>query len=387
MVYHYMVHYAEIGLKGKNRPDFERQLVRNIRRQHPVTGVRRLPGRIVVESEVPLYLGDVFGLAWWAEARLLPADLGAIAQGAEAEARENSDGVSSFAVDAKVVGEGFSHRARDLEVTLGQRIKDALGLRVDLTHPDLTVFVEVLYPEAFLYTNKRPGPGGLPVGVSGKLMGLFSGGIDSAVAAYLMAKRGAALELVHFHALPEAAQAHEAKAGQLAGALARFLPSLVVHYVPYWPFQLATASLPPRLAPQELVVFRRFMWRVAARLAGLRRAGALFTGDSLGQVASQTLWNLMAADQAVDMSVFRPLIAYDKREIIDLARKLGLYELSIQPYKDCCSIIARGPATRAKLERIAEIEGEINLAKLVEETLGEVVTYRYFPQGEASPVA
>ncbi len=381
----YIVHYAEIGLKGRNRPEFERKLMKNLRRQHPVTDVRRLPGRLVVESEAELDLGNVFGVAWWAPAQEVEPDPDVMAGAAVEAVRPYLGKVETFAVRATIADKRFGMRSPDLEAHVGGIVQEAHGLAVNLSKPDLTVHLEVVLPEAFVMTEKKRGPGGLPVGMAGKLVGLFSGGIDSTVAAYLMAKRGAALELLHFYALRDARAAHEAKVGELAAEVARYVPRLMVHYAPYHEFQLATGNLPARLRRQELVVFRRFMARCAERLAELRWAKGIFSGDSLGQVASQTLENLAAVDHAIRGPLFRPLISFDKVEIIDLARRLGFYERAIGPYKDCCSIISRNPATVARIEYIEAIEAEIDIEGLIQSALKEIRSY-VFEGGEAREV-
>ncbi len=390
-MYTYLVHYGEIALKGKNRPDFERQLVRNIEGQHPVERVERLRGRMVVHSDHTIDLSNVFGVAWWAEVSEVDFEVEAIREEAKRLTSSGVGDASSFAVRVSRADKSFPLRSRELEERVGGDLDSMLTIPVNLDAPDFRLSIEIAQGRVFVFTERREGPRGLPAGISGSLMGLYSAGIDSAVAAYLMGKRGAGVELVHFHALTDGAKAHGAKAGDMARAIARFFPALNVHYVPYHHFQLATGGL-NRHQRQELVVFRRFMARVGERLA--RRVGALglFSGDNLGQVASQTLENLSAVDEALSVSMFRPLIAYDKQEIIDLGKSLGLHEIANEPYKDCCSIIAQHPATRANMDYVREIEQQIGIEDLIEESLSEAVTYEYTaaPEGtearELSPV-
>jgi thiamine biosynthesis protein ThiI len=382
----YLVHYAEIGLKGRNRPEFERQLVRNIREQHSITRARRLHGRIVVHSNTELDLSDVFGIAWWTAARETEADAERIAHLAEEVAKEALAGHSTFAIRARVADKRFPLGSQELASQVGDRVRRATGLGVDLDSPDLCLYLEVAIPEAFVHTERKRGPGGLPVGTAGTLMGLFSGGIDSAAAPYLMAKRGARVELVHFYALPSAEAAHAQKIGSIARQLSRYIPHIVVHYVPYHGFELATSGLRGRDRRHELVVFRRYMACVAQRIARERGALGIFSGDSLGQVASQTLENLAAVSQGLDLPMYRPLIGYDKLEIVRLAKRIGVFPLATQEYKDCCSIIARNPSTRAHLEVVQRIEAQLDLETLTRQALAETTSYSYAdPAHEGAP--
>ena len=365
----YVVHYAEIGLKGRNRASFEKKLIKNIAQKNGIRKSWRLPGRILLRAERGLDLSTVFGVAWWAEVDRTLSDVEEIGSKAIEVARHQMDRSKSFAVRAKVADKRFELNSHELEIELGQQVQDATGLDVNLTNPHLTLFIEITHSGALVFTEKKRGPGGLPVGVSGKVMGLFSGGMDSAVACYLMAKRGCRIELVHFYAMPQAREAHDAKIGKLAQRLKAFNASMGIHYMPYHRFQIATSGLPKMLRRHELVVFRRFMARAAEMLAHRQRARALFSGDNLGQVASQTLENMIAVDQSISMPMFRPVIGFDKIEITDHAKRIGVYELSIGSYKDCCSLISRHPATRANYNVIDAIEAEIDVDTILEETL------------------
>jgi thiamine biosynthesis protein ThiI len=370
----YMVHYGEIALKGKNRPDFENQLVRNIKKQHPGSRVQRRRGRLTVESEQPLDLSNVLGIAWWSEVARVATSVDSIVGAALDYAAEDIRQAETFAVRVRRASKKLEHNSQELEVIIGGALDRAFGARVDLAHPEYLLHVEITGSGTYLYTEKSRAWRGLPVGVSGRLMGLFSAGIDSAVASFLMAKRGADIELIHFHAFGRAEEAHEAKVGELSTRLMKYIPRMVLHYVPYHHFQLATAGLTAHQR-QELIVFRRFMALTAERLANERGVLGLYTGDNLGQVASQTLENLAAVDNAVRLPIFRPLIAYDKQEIIDLGIELGLDEIANLAYKDCCSIVARHPATRAKLDQVLEIEDSVHIDALIDASLAERVTY------------
>ncbi len=377
----YLIHYSsEIGLKGKNRRDFIGQLQRNIRRQLGVGRVEHLMGRLLVEDErSDLDFSRVFGVAWWTQAAAVPQDLSAICQEAVRQAQQHPLAAQrpTFAVRARRADKSFPLPSNHLEREVGAAVVAATGWRVNLTQPDLTIYIEVAPGRAFVFSRRFPGHHGLPVGTGGKVVGLFSGGIDSVLAAWLMARRGAQVTLVHFHAFVRAQQAHEAKAGRLAAMLGTYIPGLRVYYVPYYPFQIATAGLQHRQQRYELVTFRRFMARAAERIARQIGAQAIFTGDSLGQVASQTLENMVAVDAAVEMPLFRPLIAWNKQEIIDLGERLGFYEIAKQPYKDCCSIISTHPATRAKLDVVERMETALGIEALLEESLAEAEILRY----------
>lgn len=379
MTHTYMVHYGEIALKGKNRPDFEHQLMQNIAAQHEIVDVRRFRGRLTVTAQEPVDLSDVFGIAWWAETVAVESDLGEITRGVLQQVSERQADAASFAIRATRADKILGLTSQEIEVELGAAVQRGYDLAVDLDAPDLTIYVEVLRGRSYVYTERNEGLRGLPVGVSGRLMGLFSGGIDSAVAAFLMAKRGAELKLLHFHAYGRPERAYQGKVGRLAAELTRFVPRLRLYVLPYDRFQLATANL-DRHQRQELVVFRRFMVRVADRLAGQTGSLGLFTGDNLGQVASQTLENLAAVQQVTSMPIFRPLIAYDKQEIIDMGADLGLAEIANEPYKDCCSIIARHPATRANIDQVRQIEDRIRVDSIVDEMMGGLVTVEFNQQ-------
>ncbi len=379
----YLVHYSsEVGLKGQNRGAFIRQLQRNIRAQLPVTKVQFWQGRLLVESpHEDLDFSRVFGVAWWTRPHVVePATPEALHAAVQSMARALQDRYTqppTFAVRARRVDKRFPLNTLQLERELGAAVVQAVGWKVDLTTPQVTFYVDVLPGRAFLYIEKHPGHHGLPVGVSGRAFGLYSGGIDSIMAAWYMARRGVEVELVHFHAFTEARHAHEGRAGKLAQHLARYLPRLRVHYLPYHHFMAATLDLQGREQRYELVLFRRFMARIAEHLARQEGGQAIFTGDSLGQVASQTMENLAAVDEAVSLPFFRPLLAFNKQEIIDQGERLGFYALVLEPYKDCCSIVSRNPATRSRLERIRDLEARLPLQEAMARTLEEREVYEY----------
>ncbi len=379
----YLVHYGELGLKGHNRPQFEKRLRRNIRAALKDYGPVEVQARdryLLVETgpeiereQVLFHLRRIFGIAYFAPALRLPrttpaADLEALREEGTRLAVEGIAAGQTFRVRAQRGDKRFPLRSIDVERDLGARIVAATGATVRLKGADFTLYVQIYRDAIYLFTQKVAGAGGLPIGSSGRVLMMLSGGIDSPVAAHLMMKRGCTVHYLHFHMLRSAEAARRSKIVDLVRRLVapHRLPTKL-HLLPAAPFQAAMATLDGRRV--ETVVFRRFILRVGERLAAEEKIEALVTGDSLGQVASQTLTNLALTGQAVQMPVLRPLIAYDKQEIIALAQAIGTYDLSIQPYKDPCSVAARRPATRAKAETIAAVEAELDLPALIEATM------------------
>ncbi len=377
----YIVHYGEIGLKGRNLPDFERRLYHNLQAalsDLPTAEVGRCHRyfTVAVGDDVPpeaveARLSRVFGVAYFAPAIVVPPEREAIFEAGLRLGRETITAETPFKVVTTRGDKNFPMRSIDLNRELGAEIVALTGAPVSLHTPEVTLYIQI-YPEgAYLFTRHLPGPGGLPVGSSGRVMVLLSGGIDSPVAAHLMLKRGCSVEFLHFHMLRSEEEIREAKVVALARTVMtpHRLPA-IVHMAPAHPFQLAMMTYNSRV---ELVVFRRFILRVAERLAARRNALACVTGDNLGQVASQTLKNLAVTSQAVALPILRPLISFDKGEIVQLAQALGTYELSIQPYQDPCSLHAHHPATWARLEAVEELEAKLDLESLIRETLEQMV--------------
>lgn len=336
--------YHEIILKGQNRGFFERQLLANIKRVlHglPVASVT-IPSRVVVAfsqdvpwEQVQPRLSTVFGLKG-----LIPAVwAGTSYQELEqaVEARLSSLAGASFAVRCKRSHKRFPLTSEEIQVKLGAFIKARTGKQVNLTAPDTVVRVYVQSDGIYLSLGEVAGPGGLPVGTSGKALVLLSGGIDSPVAALLTLKRGAMVEFVHFHSAPYTTEASIRKVEELVRVLARYQGQARLTLVPFGEFQQEVA----RAAPERLrvILYRRMMLRVAERIARRHRCLALVTGESLNQVSSQTLENLAAIDRVAHMPVLRPLVGLDKQEIIDIATRAGTFEISILPHRDCCSFL------------------------------------------------
>ena len=376
----FVVHYSEIALKGKNRPEFTRYLRRNLRtsllRLGPVK-LTQSQSRFIVECEgdegsAVSALQNVFGVAWFAPATILPADYPAILEeGLEIARKSNA---ATFMVDARRADKSFPMSSLDLARALGAEIVQATGKRVDLTTPELTVHVDVLKGRSLVYSQKTRGPGGLPVGTGGRVLHLFSGGIDSPVAAWLLMKRGCTPVYLHFYLAPTPEYAASSKVMGLVKLLASGTGRTTTILVPFAEYQLATAGVPGELEPS---LFRRFMRMTAELLAPRFGAAAISTGDCLAQAASQTVWNIGAFDAGSSLPILRPLLTYDKEEVIQLARKLGTYDLSLEEYRDCCAILTRHPRTRVRKETVDEYASQLNFAELAHRTIenGTVVIF------------
>lgn len=367
-----LVHYHEIALKARNRPLFVNQLVRNLKRataDFPVRRIQKLPGRLLLElagenaaQEVAERVRRVFGVANCCSALRCDLDLEALKDTA-AKALAGRP-FQTFRVTARRAYKTFPLTSPQLNEILGTFVLERFPARVDLKNPELTLFVDILPKEAFIYLEKVRGPGGLPVGVAGRVIALLSGGIDSPVAAYRMMRRGCQVSFVHFHGAPFLDRRTQEKAREIVKLLTRYQYTSRLYLVPFGEVQQEVVVNTP--APYRVLLYRRLMARIAEHLASLEGAKALVTGESLGQVASQTLENLTVIEEAVKLPLLRPLIGMDKEEITEQAKEIGTYEISIQPDQDCCTLfVPRHPATRATMDDIGRAEMTLDLDRLV----------------------
>jgi thiamine biosynthesis protein ThiI len=368
-----VVHYQEIALKGRNRPWFIERLVRNLRAATEDLDVRRVQA---VMGRIELVLGPaaeweairgrlrtVFGIANFARAGEAPSDLDALGDAILGDLGDVAP--ASFMVAARRSDKRYPIPSPVIEQHLGARIKGVRGWPVNLRQPALTVHVEVLRDRAFYYFDKQRGAGGLPTGVSGRVACLMSGGIDSPVAAWRMMRRGCRAQLIHFHSYPIVSAVSQEKARTLAGVLTRYQQRTRLYLVPFGEVQQRVLVTVP--APLRVVVYRRLMLRIAERLARWEGARALVTGESVGQVASQTLENLSAIATAATLPVFRPLVGMDKEEVTADAQRIGTYEISIVPDEDCCQLFTpRAPATRATIASVDAAEALLPVAELID---------------------
>ncbi|HZA20694.1 MAG TPA: tRNA uracil 4-sulfurtransferase ThiI [Actinomycetota bacterium] len=389
-----VAHYHEVGLKGRNRDFFEEALTRNLRRALRGTGYSRINrrfGRIIVHffddnraADALERAARVFGVAYVGAGVRVPLDLDAIT-GVALDLMEAAP-FESFAVRARRTYSSFATRSQDINIAVGQAIKDATGARVDLTHPEATAWIELFGNDGIVYRRRERGPGGLPVGVSGKMLALLSGGIDSPVAAWRMARRGADVEMLHFHGQPYTDPSSLRQAVELCEVLARYQLRTVLHLVPLADAQREIVTNAP--SSLRVVLYRRTMMRIASALARDLGAQALVTGDSLGQVASQTIENIHTVDSAVaGTQVLRPLIGMDKQEIIDASVEIGTYDLSTRRYQDCCVLFEpRSPATRSNPALAERAESGLDMDAIVGKALAGMETRVFeLPDPAAQP--
>ena len=381
-----VLRYHEIALKGRNRPFFVEKLAQNVRRAFadvPGAGVRSTDGRLTLElpdtepwEPVRERLANVFGVANFSPSLVLPRDLEVVKLRA-IEALQGRTG--SFRVTAKRSDKTYPMVSGAIDREVGGAIRQATGLNVDLDDPDHTVFLEVLRDRILCSTEKHPGAGGFPVGSSGRVLALLSGGIDSPVAAWRMMKRGCRAILAHFHAFPLQDRTTIDKTRELARVLARYQFRSRLVLVPFGPVQQTIVASCP--APLRVVLYRRFMVRIGEALAHRFRTRALVTGDSLAQVASQTLDNMAAIDEAAAGMILRPLVGMDKEEITQQARRIGTFEISTLPDQDCCQLfVPRRPATAARLDQVQQAESRLDIPALVTQAVQGIEEERFeFP--------
>lgn len=382
---------GEIVLKGKNREVFERRLIGNIRgalqefdftvdvrQRHGVIAIFLPEGSTVEQAEaVAQRVAEVPGLVWIHRAWRVAKDVDAVVKAGLEIVRDRPEVQrgATFAVRSRRRDKRFPLRSNELDRLVGGEINDLYGLPVSLKKPELTVHIEVDRDEVFVFTDGIPGQGGLPVGSSGRALVLMSGGIDSPVAAYRMMKRGLHVDFLHFSGIPFTTSESIYKAYALVRKLDRFQGKSRLWVVPFGKAQQSIRSSgQDRLA---VMAQRRLMLKTAEEVAHRIRAAALITGDALGQVASQTLQNITAQDQAVDLPILRPLVGWDKTEIMAEARRIGTLEISELPDEDCCSLLAPKRAeTAAKIEDLKQIEKRLDAEELVVQLADSIQEYK-----------
>lgn len=385
-----IVHYHELALKGRNRPFFEQRLVRHLRvalRDAGGKQVDALQGRIRILltpdapwSAVRERLRRVFGVANFtlSESVPFPEDRERLLDPLKqvvGEAVRRRD-FATFRVSTKRSDKRVPLTSMDIDREIGAHVCAVTGKKVDLRRPDLTISIEALYKDAYVSLEREQGAGGLPIGASGKVACLLSGGLDSPVAAFRMMKRGCKAVFVHFHGRPYVSRASEEKVRELVELLTAYQLHARLYLVPFGDIQRRIVLGAP--AAYRIVLYRRMMIRIAEEIARRERCWALVTGDSLGQVASQTPQNLTVVEEAAGLPVLRPLIGMDKVEITAEATKIGSFDTSIEPDQDCCRLfVPPHPTTRADLDQVRKIERTFEVIALVKQGLDQVETVDY----------
>lgn len=377
MAEHIVVRYGEIVLKGKNRTEFERALERNLQRalaKWPQVKVKRSGSRMMIvlggapETEVIEAAANVFGVYSLSPVTLTGFDIGEITSAAVelmAQAKAEHPEFSTFKVECTRGNKRFPLTSPEICQTVGGNLlQQTEGWTVDVHHPDLTVNVYIGHVEAMVYGYKIPGVGGLPVGTAGKVLLLLSGGIDSPVAGWLALKRGVEVEAVHFHSYPFTSERALQKVETLAQMLANWGGRVRLSIVSFTEIQTEIRKHCPESL--SVTIMRRMMMRIASEIAAKRKLLALVTGESLGQVASQTLDSMRTINEVTNLPVLRPLVTEDKVDIIHRARAIGTYETSILPYEDCCTVfLPKSPRTRPKPEEAQAAEAKLAVDELV----------------------
>ena len=379
-----LCHYAEVGLKIGNRRFFENWLKQNIKTSllrvisKEEFDIRKIHGRILVElkkdiskdkNNISRALSDTFGVAYFAFAKTVSQDIRLIKEASLSILNENQ--FETFKIKARRPDHRFLLTAQQVNEDVGAFVLSKINKTVKLNDPDITCFIDIVQGVAYLYTEKIIGPGGLPTGANGKVVGLLSAGIDSPVATIMTMKRGASVILVHFHSVPMTTEDSIEKVKQLTEVLRRYQSRIHLYLV-----ALTTIQKEILVKTKEkfrILLYRRFMIRIAEMIAKKDKAKALITGESLGQVASQTLGNIAAIESVSTIPILRPLIGLDKQEIMDLAKHYGTYDISILPDQDCCSLfVPKHPATNAKKQYLDQEENNLNIDDLMKEAIDSI---------------
>lgn len=386
-----LIKLGEIVLKGLNKNRFEEALLRNIRRRLEGLGefdIRKAQSTICVTpkngadmDEAVKRISRVFGIIAFSRARETKKDISAIMSASDEYLKDELSAARTFKVECRRSDKRFPLKSPEICARVGEFLLTKYpNLRVDVNDPEYVVRVEVRDTSAFVHGNPLRGAGGIPVGTGGRAAVLLSGGIDSPVAAWMMARRGVELTAVHFASPPYTSERAEQKVRDLLSALNGYTGRVTMVTVPFAKVQEEIMAK----CPEELftILMRRFMMRAAERVARREDCSALITGESLGQVASQTMQGIVCTDAVAEMPVFRPLIGMDKTDIVALARKIGTYDISIEPYEDCCTIFTpRHPRTRPELKRILKAELALDCGALVDGCVEAVKRVRITSEG------
>ena len=378
---------GEIVLKGLNRKYFEDQLIKQIRKSTKDIGfdnIYKEQGKIYIEAAEEDFpqlinrLKKVFGLVYISPCIKVEKELEAIGSAAIAALKNkllSDNNISTFKVDTNRADKSFEMKSPEISMKVGGIIlRNFENIKVDVHSPDTYVYVDIKQSAAYVYTDRIKGYGGLPIGTNGKGLLLLSGGIDSPVAGFMMAKRGVEISCVHYHSYPFTSERAEEKVKELARILSRYMGKIKIFSVNLLNIQKEINKKCPE--DEMTILSRRFMMRIAERIADYHGFNALITGENLGQVASQTIYGLDVTNRAVALPVFRPLIGFDKVDIIKLAKNIETFETSIQPFEDCCTVfLPKHPVTRPKAENIEKSEEALDVDKLITDAIKDMKIY------------
>ena len=379
------VSLGEIILKGLNRKYFEDQLIKQIRKAIKDIGfdnIYKEQGKVYIEAceenfpQLINRLKKVFGLVYISPCIRVNKDMDEISQAAIEIIRKKMDreNFTTFKVDSNRADKKFPIKSPDISKKIGGVILNNFEeLKVDVHEPETYLYVDIK-SYAYVYTDKVKGYGGLPLGTNGKALLLLSGGIDSPVAGFMMAKRGVEISCVHYHSYPFTSERAEEKVKDLARILSRYMGKIKIFSVNLLNIQKEINQKCPE--DEMTIISRRFMMRIAERIAQFHQFNALITGENLGQVASQTIYGLNVTNSSVNMPIFRPLIGFDKVDIIEIAKDIETFETSIQPFEDCCTVfLPKHPVTRPKVEDIEKSEESLNVNDLIEAAIRDMTVY------------
>lgn len=375
-----LIHHGEIGLKKGNFNYFETKLVENIKKTSEknslkLNKIKRQDKRILCDFEdneikISPILKKVFGIKFFSYFNETDADINSITNHVEEIMKDlKKNGIKKIAFKTKRADKSFPLKSPEVNKLLGE-ISNKLGLKVDYSNPEKTIFIEITSKKVYIYTKKIYCFGGLPVGTGGKVLCLFSGGIDSPVAAWLMMKRGCIVNFLHFHNMKTDSEVLNSKIKKIIEKLNGYQNKSNLFLVPYSDFEIFSQG--KVIDRYDLILFKYYMIKTAEKFAIENGYDAIVLGDNLGQVASQTIENIKATSFGAETLIFRPLLTYDKQEIIDLANEIDTYNLSIEKYKDCCSIMAKNPSIKTNLKFFKKILEDLNIEKLITKSLKEI---------------
>lgn len=389
---HLLIRYGELSLKGKNRNVFIKQLLHNLKKAtkgFPSLQFETQHDRMYLylnqedPDQVCEIVSRVFGISSFSLAIKVPSDIDSIVDACTKSL--DLETFHTFKVAARRSDKTFPIISDQINRLVATAILKNSEWKVNVKQPDVKIVIEVHKEATYIMTDKRPGAGGYPVGVGGKAMVLLSGGIDSPVAAYLMMKRGVRIECIHYASPPYTSQQAQEKVKELARLVSPYQGDILLHVVPFTDLQLAIYQNADE--SYAITLMRRMMMRIAEKLAHKQNALAICTGESIGQVASQTLESMNAINDVIDIPMIRPLVCMDKIEIIGLSKKIGTYDTSILPYEDCCTIFTpKNPVTKPRIDRCEKYESHFNWGQLVDECVENVESIWIHPQKEEAKI-